>query len=65
MSHAINLELGPNVLGYPDQVAGEKVCILTPTVAEDREIQARVRRFMRGQGRDCRICRGCPAGTAE
>ena len=67
MSHAINLDLGPQstFLGYPTQVNGEKVCVLTPQAAEDRAIQERVRRFMAGQDRDCRICRGCPVGTTE
>lgn len=64
-SHVINLDLGPSILGYPTQVDGEMVCVLTPRAIEDREIQARVRRFMKGQDRDCRSCRGCPVGTAE
>ena len=65
MSYVINLDLGPTVLAYPAQVGSEMVCVLTPRAAEDRAIQERVRRFMKGQGRDCRICRGCPVGTAE
>ena len=65
MSYAIELELGPTILGYPTQVDGEKVCVLTPRAAEDRAIQERVRLFMQGQDRDCRTCRGCPVGTAE
>lgn len=67
MSYAINLDLGPEstFLGYTDQVGSETVCVLTPRAAEDRAIQERVRQFMRGQGRDCGICRGCPVGTAE
>lgn len=65
MSVVINLDLGPDVLAYPTQVDGEMVCVLTPECADDREIQARVRRFMKGQDRDCRTCRGCPVGTAD
>lgn len=67
MSTVINLDLGPKstFLGYPTQVAGETVCVLSPRAAEDRAIQERVRQFMKGQGRDCRICRGCPVGTTE
>lgn len=54
--------------GFEGQVLylnGEVVCILTPAAAEDRAIQARVRRLMHGQGIDCRKCRGCPVGTAQ
>lgn len=67
MSYAIELDLGPEstFLGCTDQVDGEKVCVLTPRAAKDRVIQERVRRFMKGQGLDCRVCRGCPVGTAE
>ena len=64
MSTVINLDLGPDILGYPTQVDGEMVCVLSPRTAEDRAAQERVRQFMEGQGRDCRICRGCPVGTA-
>ncbi len=67
MITVINLDLGPQstFLGYPTQVNGETVCVLTPKAAEDRAIQERVREFMKGQDRDCRTCRGCPVGTAE
>jgi hypothetical protein len=41
------------------------VCILTPAAETDSEIQARVRRLMKGQGIDCRMCRGCPVGRAQ
>jgi hypothetical protein len=61
----INLDLGPKVLAYPTQVAGEMVCVLSPRAAEDRVVQERVRRFMKAQGRDCRICGGCPIGQAQ
>lgn len=43
----------------------ETVCILAPAAATDPEIQARVRRLMRGQGIDCRTCRACPVGTTD
>lgn len=61
---AINLDLGPEstFLGYPTQVDGEMVCVLSPRTAEDRAIQERVRRFMKGQGRDCKTCGACPVG---
>lgn len=47
------------------QINGEMVCILTPEAATDTRIQARIRRLMKGQGTDCRKCRGCPVGTAQ
>lgn len=67
MSFAINLDLGPQstFLGYPTHVDGETVCVLTPRATEDRAIQERVRRFMKGQGQDCKACRGCPVGTTD
>lgn len=67
MSHVINLDLGPTstFIAYATQVDGEMVCVLTPKAAVDRVIQARVKRFMKGQDRDCSICRGCPVGTTE
>lgn len=65
MSHVISIDLGPQNLAYPTQVAGEMVCVLTPKAVNDRVIQERVRRFMKGQGRDCKTCRGCPVGTAQ
>lgn len=67
VSHVIELDLGreSTFLGYPTQVNGEMVCVLTPRAADDRAIQERVRQFMRGQGRDCGTCRGCPVGEAE
>lgn len=67
MNHAINLDLGPEstFLGYPTQINGEKVCVLSPQVAEDRAIQVRVKRFMQGQGRDCETCGGCPVARAS
>lgn len=66
MSYVINLDLGPEstFLGYPTQVNGEMVCVLSSRTVEDRVLQERVRQFMKGQERDCRICRGCPVGTA-
>lgn len=65
MSCVINLDLGPSILGYPTQIAGKEVCVLSPRAADNRTIQASVRRFMKGQGRDCGICRGCPVGAAK
>jgi hypothetical protein len=65
VSHVITLDLGPGKIAYPTQVAGKMVCVLTPRAVEDRAIQERVRRFMKGQGRDCGNCRGCPVGAAE
>lgn len=65
VSNVINLELGPRILAYPTQVAGEMVCVLTPKAATDRDIQERVRLFMKAQGRDCKTCRGCPVGRAS
>lgn len=55
----------PGFEGHVLEADGEIVCILAPAAATDCEIQARVRRLMHGQGIDCRICRGCPVGTAE
>lgn len=67
MSHVINLELEPEstFLGYPTQVAGEMVCVLSSRATGDRAFQERVRRFMKAQGRDCRTCGGCPVGQAS
>lgn len=65
MSYVINLDLGPDNLAYPTQVAGQMVCVLSPRIGNDRVIQARVRRFMKAQGRDCRSCGGCPIGQAS
>jgi hypothetical protein len=65
VSNVINLDMGPGVIAYPTQVAGEMVCVLSPRAASDRAIQERVRRFMKGQGRDCRSCGGCPVGRAS
>jgi len=67
VSHVINLDLGPasTFLGYPTQVAGENVCVLSPRAATDRVIQARVRKYMQAQGRDCGTCGGCPVGTTQ
>lgn len=66
-SYVINLDLGPEsaFLGYPTQVAGEMVCVLSSRTADDRVLQERVRQFMKAQDRDCRTCLGCPVGRAE
>jgi hypothetical protein len=65
VSSVIYLNLGSNSFGYTTQVAGEKVCVLSSRTAEDRAIQGRVRRFMKAQGQDCKICGGCPIGRAS
>jgi hypothetical protein len=67
VNHVINLELGPEstFLGYPTEVAGEMVCVLSSRAASDRAIQERVRRYMKAQGRDCGNCDGCPLGRAS
>lgn len=55
----------PGFEGHVLEENGEIVCILAPAAATNRAIQGRVRRLMRGQGIDCRKCRGCPVGTAQ
>jgi hypothetical protein len=55
----------PGFEGHVLEKDGEIVCILTPAAATNRAIQGRVRRLMRGQGIDCRKCRGCPVGAAQ
>ncbi|MGW4493850.1 hypothetical protein [Streptomyces sp. NPDC004376] len=65
MSTVIYLDLGRSVLGYPTQIAGEQVCVLSSHTATDRDAHERVRQFMTAQGRDCEICRACPAGQAK
>ena len=65
MSNVIYLDLGPATFGYPTQVAGEEMCVLSLKTVEDRAIQVRVRRFMKAQGRDCKTCRACPIGRAS
>jgi len=67
VNHAINLDLGleSTFLGYPTEINGEKVCVLSPQVAEDHALQVRVRRSMKGQGRDCETCGGCPVARAS
>jgi hypothetical protein len=47
------------------ETGGQIVCVLATAAATDTVIQARVRRMMRGQGIDCRMCLGCPVGQAE
>ncbi|MFF8997078.1 hypothetical protein ACF1GW_30910 [Streptomyces achromogenes] len=65
MSNVIYLDLGPKAFGYPTQVDGEMVCVLSSRAVEDRAIQGRVRLFMKAQGRDCKTCGGCPIGQAS
>lgn len=54
----------PGFEGHVLKDGGEIVCVLATAAATDAGIQARVRRLMRGQGIDCRKCRGCPVGQA-
>lgn len=67
MSNVIYLDLGPttDLLGYPTQINGEMVCVLSSRAAADRAFQGRVRRFMKAEGRDCGTCGGCPIGQAS
>lgn len=65
MSTAIDVDLGPGHIVQAYRIDGEMVCVLTPQAATDRAIQGRARRLLKGQGVDCRACRGCPVGTAE
>lgn len=55
----------PGFEGHVLEKGGQFVCILSPTVFTDTELQGRVRRLMWGQGIDCRKCRGCPVGQAQ
>ncbi|WP_333744115.1 hypothetical protein [Streptomyces ardesiacus] len=66
MSNVINLDLGKDstFLGYPTEIAGETVCVLSSRAATDSAFQGRVRRFMKAEGRDCGTCRACPVGQA-
>lgn len=64
MSKVIELDLGPH-LAHAIRVDGEMVCVLTPQAADDERVQGLVRRFMQGEGVDCRSCAGCPVGRAE
>lgn len=65
MSTVIEVDLGPGHYAYGLEVNQEWVCALDPAVAKDKHIQGLVRRFMEGEGRDCRACRGCIVGTAQ
>lgn len=62
MSNAIYLDLGPRILGYATEVAGQRVCVLSSRLGADRESGERVSRYMQAQGRDCAACAGCPIG---
>lgn len=64
MSMVIELDLGQEH-AHAIRVNGEMVCVLTPRAADDERVQGLVRRFMQGEGVDCRSCRGCPVGRAE
>lgn len=64
MSNVIYLDLGPGILGYPAEIKGSTVCVLSSKAATDHAIQARVRRFMKAEGRDCGTCGACPVGRA-
>lgn len=65
MSTVIDLDLGPGHYAHALKIDGEMVCILTPQAATDTDVQEHVRRLMKGQGTDCRKCRGCAVGTAQ
>ncbi|MFE6127470.1 hypothetical protein ACFQ6Q_04220 [Streptomyces sp. NPDC056437] len=65
MSTVVTLDLGPGHEADALEVNGEMVCILCPDAATDTRIQERVRRLMKGVGRDCEECRGCPVGKAR
>ncbi|MFD0052973.1 hypothetical protein ACFVHR_04515 [Streptomyces sp. NPDC127168] len=65
MSNVIYLDLGPGILGYPTEIKGLTVCVLSSRVATDRAIQGRARRFMKAEGRDCETCGGCPLAQAS
>lgn len=65
MSTVIELDLGPKHYAHAIDVDGKMVCILTPRAADDEGVQRLVRRFLRGQGVDCKSCGGCPVGRAE
>lgn len=64
MSTVVELDLGVGHEALAFKVDGEMVCVLNPATATDAQMQERVRRLMRGEGTDCRKCRGCPVGTA-
>jgi hypothetical protein len=67
VSNVIYLDLGSDstFLGYPTEIGGEMVCVLSSRTAADRVIQGRTRRFMKAEGRDCGTCGGCPIGQAS
>lgn len=65
MSNVIYLDLGPGILGYPTEISGVTVCVLSSRAATDRAIAARTRRFMKAEGRDCESCGGCPIARAS
>ncbi|GAA3268121.1 hypothetical protein GCM10010493_50690 [Streptomyces lavendulae subsp. grasserius] len=65
MSTVIELDLGPTHYAHAVRVDGEMVCILAPQAATDKEVQKLVRRFLHGEGVDCKSCGGCPVGRAE
>lgn len=65
MSTVVTLDLGPGHEADALEINGEMVCILCPAAATDTRIQGRVRRLMKGLGRDCGTCRNCPVGRAQ
>jgi hypothetical protein len=65
MSTVIEVDLGLGHYAHAMDVDGEMVCILTPRAADDEQVQSLVRRFLLGQGVDCKSCGGCPVGRAE
>lgn len=65
MSTVIELDLGAGHVADLLQIEGKMVCVLAPQAATDPSVQQRIRRLMRGEGLDCRTCRGCAVGTSE
>jgi hypothetical protein len=65
MSTVVELDLGAGHEAHVFKINGETVCVLSPNVATDTRIQERVRRLVRGEGLECRECRGCIVGTAK
>lgn len=65
MSTVIELDLGAGHEAHAVRVEDKMVCVLAPQAATDACMQGRIRRLMRGEGVDCRACRGCPVGTSQ
>lgn len=65
MSTVVTLDLGPGHEADVLEINGEMVCILCPEAATDPHIQKRIRRLLKGLGKDCGTCLGCPVGKAQ